>query len=161
LHDRLLALGRDPSDDRRVECELSARTRIVGNRRAVVHPCDRDPGVARDRGHGLGSVSGQDLDLDVLAAQERDRVVDVWTQRLGEHDQAKWSQPWWRLLSRLCWERRRPVSDGEHAPSLRLAPVSHCVELAERQAPGCTEIKGVIGDLDRTPAAAAGEGDFG
>ena len=126
-----------------------------------MHPGDRDPGVARDRGHGLGSVSGQDLDLDILAAQERDRVVDVWTQRLGEHDQAKGSQPWWRLLSRLCRERRRSVSDGEHAPSLRLAPVCHGVKLADRQAPGCTEIEAVIGDLDRTPAAAAGEGNFG
>jgi hypothetical protein len=67
------------------------RWRAAGSlrdRRALRDPADRDADVPRDHGDDLRRVAGQDLDLDSLLEQKRDRLAYV-----GRSSSARTTRP--------------------------------------------------------------------
>ena len=103
---RLLLVRGDAAEDRVAARRRAARPVVVGGE---VGPLDdarrpRDADRVRDRGHGLAGVARDQLQVDLLLAQELDRLGGVRTQLLLEHDQRARLERRRRLAARIAAE---------------------------------------------------------
>jgi uncharacterized protein (DUF433 family) len=113
-----------------------------------------EPGVSGDRRHGGRSVAGEDLELDALLAEVRDRRLRLIAPPLGEDDQAKGLQHARERRIDAAGERALGAGERDDAPA-RALPVVRGGE----QRPRGDELRRpqherAVAQLDRAPASA-------
>ena len=107
-HHARLVVRRDAADRRRRAHRCEQRVVALRQRAAVERVrSGRDPRIARDRADRRRTVTGDDLERDILVAEERHRLDGVVAQPLGQHDEPERAQrPGQRGVRRRRRERR-------------------------------------------------------
>ena len=123
----------------------------------------RSPGTPASRAigaDGRGRVAGEDLQVHVLLAEERDGLGRVGAQTLGEHDDPQRLHVGGeRRVMAALGERRLGAAEREHAaPGARLlARPRSQRRVAAGEPLGRAEHELLVAEVERAPAAARAE----